>query len=111
MKTVDNLTPRSLTFEFIMIQIGAAAVGLIRRSKSAWNRHGITALAVLCAYVVVCRCLRYVRRDRKHAQYPYKTRKDFANMTTQHAWEITRYVMSLEFPLMSQTALQFALFK
>lgn len=32
-------------------------------------------------------------------------------MTTEHAWEITRYVMTLEFPFMSEKALQFALFK
>ena len=88
-----------------------AAFEVTSASKSAPSRHSIAVVAVIFAYVILCRGLRYVRRNRKHAQYSYKTREDLATMTTQHAWEITKYVMSLEFPLISQTALQFALFK
>ena len=75
------------------------------------SRRGIIILVAFCAYVVLCRSLRYVRRDRKHAQYPYKKRADFAKMTAQHAYEIQKYVTSLEFPMLAQMALQFALFK
>lgn len=62
-------------------------------------------------YVVACRALRYLRRNQKHALYPYKTREDFAKMTGEHAWEIVKYCMSLEFPFLSEKALQFALFR
>lgn len=75
------------------------------------GQRGTTALAAVSAYMLMCRGLRYLRRDRKHAQYPYKTRGDYSKMTAQHAWEITKYVMSLEFPLMTEKALQFALFR
>lgn len=70
-----------------------------------------TSLGVFVCYLALCRGLRYLRKNRKHAQYPYKNRADFAKMTGEHAWEITRYVMSLEFPFTSAKALAFALFK
>lgn len=61
--------------------------------------------------MALCRALRYLRRDRKHAQLPYKTREDFKTMTAEDAWQITRYIQSLEFPWMSGKSLAFALFK
>lgn len=70
-----------------------------------------TACAVLAAYVAICRGLRYRRMKQKHAQYPYKTREDYSKMTAEDAWEITKYVTSLEFPFFSEKALQFALFR
>jgi hypothetical protein len=70
-----------------------------------------TGLAVLAGYLLLVRKLRYLRRDRKHAEYPYKTREDFAKMTAEDAWGIVKYIMSLEFPFMSEKALSFALFK
>lgn len=71
----------------------------------------VIAFTALTCYIALCRGLRYLRRDRKHAQYPYKTREDFSNMTSEHAWEITKYIMSLEFPFVTEKALQFALFR
>ncbi|KAF2833287.1 hypothetical protein CC86DRAFT_7713 [Ophiobolus disseminans] len=68
-------------------------------------------LAIFVTYVAICRGLRYVRRDRKHAQFPYKTREDYKKMTTEDAFEIVRYIQGLEFPFMSEKALSFALFK
>ena len=68
-------------------------------------------LAVLVTYIALCRGLRYMRRDRKHAQYPYKTREDFRKMTAEDAFEIVRYVQGLEFPFLAEKALAFALFK
>jgi hypothetical protein len=70
-----------------------------------------TGVAVLVAYISLCRGLRYWRRDKKHAEYPYKTREDFKNMTAEDAFQIMQYVQSLEFPLISAKALGFALFK
>ncbi|KAF2746394.1 hypothetical protein M011DRAFT_425006 [Sporormia fimetaria CBS 119925] len=73
--------------------------------------RGATGLALLAVYVTVCRVLRFRRRNKKHAEYPYKTREDFSKMTATHAWEIYRYVASLEFPFLHEKALQFALFR
>jgi hypothetical protein len=70
-----------------------------------------TTLTVLAIYIAACRGMRFLRRDKKHAQYPYKTIEDFSKMTTEHAWEINRYVMTLEFPFLTEKAIQFALFR
>ncbi|KAF2657539.1 hypothetical protein K491DRAFT_691000 [Lophiostoma macrostomum CBS 122681] len=75
-----------------------------------WSRTTavVTAFSV---YVVACRALRYLRVNRKHAKYPYKTREDFCKMTTEHAWEIALGLSSLEFPFTFEKSLQFALFR
>lgn len=70
-----------------------------------------TALAVFVGYVTLCRSLRYLRRNQQHAQTPYKTREDFKNMTSEDAFQIVKYVQSLEFPFITGKALAFALFK
>ncbi|ORY07774.1 hypothetical protein BCR34DRAFT_16984 [Clohesyomyces aquaticus] len=77
-------------------------------SLSFWPTAGLVSLT---GYILLCRSLRYLRRDRKYAEYPYKTREDFSKMTAQHAWEIVYYLNTLEFPFMIEKALQFALFR
>lgn len=67
--------------------------------------------AVIAGYVAFCRALRYTRRDAEHSQRPYKTRDDFQKMTAEDAWQIVKYVQSLEFPWVTKKALSFALFK
>lgn len=69
------------------------------------------AVILTVSYVLLCRFLRYRRVNQKHAQYPYKTRSLFAKMTNQHAYEIQRYLQDVEFPLIGETALEFALFR
>jgi hypothetical protein len=95
----------------IMASVSNITNDVAKQLTQRLGQRGTTALAVVSAYMLMCRGLRYLRRDRKHAQYPYKTRADYSKMTAQHAWEITKYVMSLEFPLMTEKALQFALFR
>jgi hypothetical protein len=75
--------------------------------SSAWS----TVVLGLTGYFALCRLLRYHARDRKAAQYPYKTKDDFKNMTTKHAWEIQRWLYYTEFPFTAEKALQFALFR
>lgn len=70
-----------------------------------------TSLGVLISYIAVCKALRYLRRDKRHAQMPYRSREDFRKMTAEDAWQIIRYIQGLEFPFTSQKALAFALFK
>jgi hypothetical protein len=70
-----------------------------------------TGVAVLVAYVTLCRGFRFLRRDMKLAHYPYKTREEFKNMTAEHAYEIVQYVQGLEFPFIATKALAFALFR
>ena len=71
----------------------------------------VAGIGVVSVYVLLCRALRYRRRNQAFAQYPYKTRDDFARMTTQHAHEILKYIFQLEFPLLAKKSLEFALFK
>jgi hypothetical protein len=70
-----------------------------------------TGLAVFVAYMTLCRSLRFLLRDRKHAQSPYKSRDDFKKMTAEDAFQIINYILGREFPWMSTKALAFALFK
>lgn len=70
-----------------------------------------TGLAVFVGYATLCRSLRYLRKNQKHAQTPYKTREDFKNMTAEDAFQIAKYVQTLEFPFTTVKALSFALFK
>ncbi|CAI6246906.1 unnamed protein product [Periconia digitata] len=84
---------------------------LIRHLSSRLSSGVGIGLAAFAGYVILCRTLRFLRRNRKHAHFPYKTRKDFSNMTADDAWQIVRYCMSLEFPLVSEKALEFALFR
>jgi hypothetical protein len=79
-------------------------------SQSLGSRT-VTAFTVLVVWVSFCRGLRFVRRDRRHAQSPYKTREDFKKMTGEDAFQIVNYVQGLEFPYTSGKALAFALFK
>lgn len=70
-----------------------------------------TTLTVLALYVAACRGMRFLRRDKMQAQYPYKTREGFSKMTVGDAWQINWDVMTLEFPFTMEKALQFALFR
>jgi hypothetical protein len=70
-----------------------------------------TLVGALAGYGALCTALRYQRRDRKHTEMPYKTREDFKNMTGEDAWMILKYIISLEFPFLSEKAFSFALFK
>ncbi|KAF2108532.1 hypothetical protein BDV96DRAFT_652783 [Lophiotrema nucula] len=84
---------------------------------SGWDlvaKIGPTAtagLGIVPVYVLLCRALRYRRRDQAYTRYPYKMRDDFAKMTTQHAHEILKYVFQLEFPFLVKKSLEFALFR
>jgi hypothetical protein len=68
-------------------------------------------LVGVAGYTLLCRILRYRRVNQKHAEYPYKTRESFAKMTNQHAYEIQKYLYTLEFPMVLEQALSFALFR
>ncbi|KAF2019087.1 hypothetical protein BU24DRAFT_112336 [Aaosphaeria arxii CBS 175.79] len=85
--------------------------GILYSVTGAFGKHTLAVLGASVSYVIVCNALRYRRRNQKHAQSPYKTRDDYSKMTTDDAWAIMKYILSLEFPLLSETALQFALFR
>jgi hypothetical protein len=70
-----------------------------------------TLVGTLAGYGALCTALRCQRRDRKHTEMSYKTREDFKNMTGEDAWMIVKYIISLEFPFLSEKAFSFALFK
>jgi hypothetical protein len=68
-------------------------------------------IGVLACYIALCRSLRYLRRNTRHASSPYKTREDFKKMTAEDAFEIAYYVQGLEFPWKTGKALSFVLFR
>ena len=63
------------------------------------------------AYMALVRLLRYRKRNSIARQYPYKTRADFAKMTADEAQAILKQVFQVEFPFLTEKALQFALFR
>lgn len=104
-KTVDALPKLLASYASQIYSRFAEEVPKVLNSKAK------TACTVLAVYMIICRSLRHERRRQKHAKFRYKSREDFAKMTVEDAWEIYKYVSSLEFPFLTETALQFALFR
>lgn len=77
----------------------------------ALGPNGTKAVGILVAYAAVCRGLRYLRRDARHAALPYKKREDLSKMTAEEAFTIVEYVHGAEFPFTATKALSFALFR
>ncbi|KAL4861889.1 hypothetical protein BDV12DRAFT_207670 [Aspergillus spectabilis] len=75
------------------------------------KRVGLST-AVLAAYLLLQRSVRYRRLSRLQRIYrKYTTREDMASMTDHDAWEIQKLMLVMEFPSASLKALQFALFR
>ncbi|KAL4807880.1 streptococcal 67 kDa myosin-cross-reactive antigen like family-domain-containing protein [Aspergillus unguis] len=75
------------------------------------NRSGLVA-ALLAAYLLIQRTLRYRRLKSLHRIYArYTTREQMATMTDHDAFEIQKQMLVKEFPSASLKALQFALFR
>jgi hypothetical protein len=68
-------------------------------------------VGVLVCYIALCESLRYLRRNIRHAAFPYKTREDFKTMTAEDAFHIAYYVQGLGFPWTTGKALSFVLFR
>ncbi|KAF2457823.1 hypothetical protein BDY21DRAFT_284837 [Lineolata rhizophorae] len=72
----------------------------------------VTALAVVLGlYTATCRALRFRRIKGLYKKLGVKTRADMAKMTDREAWEIQEAVGHLEFPVIFEKSLGFALFK
>ncbi|KAF2495919.1 hypothetical protein BU16DRAFT_508612 [Lophium mytilinum] len=71
----------------------------------------ISALALVFSYSLLCRTLRFRRMKQQHAKFPYKTRESYSRMTATDAFEISKYISTLEFPFLSEKAAAFALFR
>jgi hypothetical protein len=79
--------------------------------KDPKRRYGLSA-AVLAAYLLLARSLRFRRLKRLRRVYgKYSTREEMATMTDHDAWEIQKTMLVMEFPSASLKALQFALFR
>ncbi|KAK3682326.1 hypothetical protein B0T22DRAFT_470839 [Podospora appendiculata] len=68
-------------------------------------------LGGLAAYLLLVRLLRYRRRDAMTRKYNYPTRSAMAAMTIEEATAINRQIIHLEFPIVYNKSLFFALFK
>lgn len=71
----------------------------------------VTAGATAAIYLVCCNVLRFQRVRWWEKRLPYKTRDDYARMTSQHAHDIINYLSIAEFPWTVLKSLQFALFR
>ncbi|KAL2817687.1 streptococcal 67 kDa myosin-cross-reactive antigen like family-domain-containing protein [Aspergillus cavernicola] len=101
-------------------QLARAVVGLKRLPirtilvmfwRDPKKRAGLSA-AILAAYMILVRSLRYQRLKRMQRVYrKYTTREEMATMTDHDAWEIQKMMLVTEFPSASLKALQFALFR
>ncbi|KAL3476047.1 streptococcal 67 kDa myosin-cross-reactive antigen like family-domain-containing protein [Aspergillus californicus] len=101
-------------------QIAKAMVGLKRLPIRALlatylgdprKRAGLS-VALLAAYLLLQRSLRYRQVKRLQRVYrKYTTREDMATMTDHDAWQIQKMMLVNEFPSASLKALQFALFR
>lgn len=75
------------------------------------KRGGLSA-AILAAYLLLQKSLRYRRLKRLQRVYrKYTTREEMASMTDHDAWAIQKQMLSMEFPSATLKALQFALFR
>jgi hypothetical protein len=68
-------------------------------------------LPLLAAYPILTNVLRFRRVRQLQRKYNYPTRESLANMTDKEAWEIQLAISQLEFPLIFEKSLQFALFR
>jgi hypothetical protein len=66
---------------------------------------------IVISYSLLCPLLRFQRRDAMQKKYNLPDRKSLSQMTNVQAQEILQYLTELEFPQMSYTSVQFALFK
>ncbi|KAL5003068.1 streptococcal 67 kDa myosin-cross-reactive antigen like family-domain-containing protein [Aspergillus recurvatus] len=79
--------------------------------RDSRKRGGLSA-AILAAYLLIQRTLRYRRLKRLQRIYrKYTTREEMASMTDHDGWEIQKGILVMEFPSASLKALQFALFR
>ena len=94
-------------------------------SSSLTDNHGLSAfstilqegwspyflLILIPAYLCVIALLRHDRLRTTLENFPYTTRRSFASMTDNDAYNIKQAVAELEFPFMFEKALQFSLFR
>jgi hypothetical protein len=79
--------------------------------RDSRKRRGLSA-ALLAAYLLIQRSVRYRRLGRLQKVYrKYTTREEMASMTDHDAWEIQKQMLAMEFPSATVKALQFALFR
>jgi hypothetical protein len=72
---------------------------------------GLYALSAALAYPVLVASLRYRHIRTLEAKHPYPTPESYASMTDNVAFEMINKMAELEFPVMFEKALQFALFR
>jgi hypothetical protein len=69
------------------------------------------ALSAALAYPLLVASLRYRRIRASEAKHPYPTPESYASMTDNVAFEMINQMAELEFPVLFEKALQFALFR
>lgn len=72
---------------------------------------GTVLTSLFFAYVLLVAILRHQRERQMRPKFGYKTRESLKNMTNDDAFSIQNYIAELEFPLLFEKSLEFALFK
>ncbi|KAM0807802.1 putative ER-bound oxygenase mpaB/mpaB'/Rubber oxygenase catalytic domain-containing protein [Seiridium cardinale] len=81
---------------------------------SSSSNDGLWKTALIClglGYLVLVQTLRFQREKSMRKRFGYPDRASLKNMTVEDAQKIIKVLSALEFPMMSETSLQFALFK
>ncbi|KAK6077077.1 hypothetical protein SCUP234_06816 [Seiridium cupressi] len=81
---------------------------------SSSSNDGLWKTALICfglGYLVLVQTLRFQREKSMQKRFGYPDRASLKNMTVEDAQKIIKVLSALEFPMMSETSLQFALFK
>lgn len=82
------------------------------RARKKYTMYFLPVIAVITAYVLAVRALRYRRRDGFQRRFPqYKTREEMASLPLSDAASIMRELSEREFPITFYTSVSFALFK
>lgn len=90
------------TVSSVIAKISSAA------SDGSWKTTGIS---LGLGYLVLVQALRFQREKSMRKRYGYPDRASLGKMTVEDAQKIIKDLASLEFPMMSETSLQFGLFK
>ncbi|KAI1845509.1 hypothetical protein JX266_008367 [Neoarthrinium moseri] len=79
-----------------------------KASGASWKTY---AVSVGVVYLALCQALRFQREKSMRRRYGFPDRASLRKMTVEDAQKIIKELASLEFPQMSETSLQFGLFK
>lgn len=109
MSNVTSSLPSLPSLDVLSSILSSPAFASVSASaRTSWKAY---AASLGLGYLLLCRVLRYRREKAMRRKYGFPDRQSLKGMTVEQAQLILKDLASLEFPLMMETSLQFALFK